>query len=199
MLEFRFHVVMKTVVCHSLLVSAHPLMLTSISIRKVLATDDMTALTELLHAAYTLRAAANLRCRATHQTPFDTASRFAQGQGFVAEISGKPVGTITVRPSNRDSPIAFFREPNTWTFCQFGVLPEFRGAGIGRKLHSTAVSYAAHHGGKKMCLDTAAPAKDLIDMYLRWGYTIVGEADWRPTTNYLSIVMLCDIAGHAKT
>ncbi len=40
-----------------------------------------------------------------------------------------------------------------------------------------------------MALDTAAQAGGLISMYRRWGYEIVGEHDWRPHTNYLSVLM----------
>jgi hypothetical protein len=30
---------------------------------------------------------------------------------------------------------------------------------------------------------------DLIETYRRWGYEIVGEHDWRPTTHHLGVVM----------
>ena len=40
-----------------------------------------------------------------------------------------------------------------------------------------------------MALDTAAPAEGLIKMYRRWGYEIVGTRDWRPFTNYESLVL----------
>ena len=48
-------------------------------------------------------------------------------------------------------------------------------------------------------LDTAAPATDLIDMYVRWGYTVIGECDWRPKTNYLSVVVSRPIAARGAT
>jgi len=37
--------------------------------------------------------------------------------------------------------------------------------------------------------DTAAPAHALIAMYEAWGYKVVGACDWRPDTNYTSVVM----------
>ena len=40
-----------------------------------------------------------------------------------------------------------------------------------------------------MGLDMAAPAANLIAMYERWGYHVVDQADWRPHTNYASVVM----------
>ncbi len=41
-----------------------------------------------------------------------------------------------------------------------------------------------------MALDTAAPALGLISMYKAWGYELAGEHDWRPITNYLSVLMI---------
>jgi hypothetical protein len=56
-------------------------------------------------------------------------------------------------------------------------------------LHQAALDHALAQGGKIMALDTAAPALDLIEMYQRWGYQVVGSSDWRPKTNYLSVLM----------
>jgi hypothetical protein len=40
-----------------------------------------------------------------------------------------------------------------------------------------------------MALHTAQPATTLIAMYQSWGYEVVGTCDWRPQTNYLSVLM----------
>ena len=44
-------------------------------------------------------------------------------------------------------------------------------------------------GATTLALDTAQPATALIAMYVSWGYRVVGECDWRPFTNYPSVVM----------
>ena len=44
-----------------------------------------------------------------------------------------------------------------------------------------------------MALDTAQPATALIAMYESWGYRVVGECDWRPVTNYTSVLMARDL------
>jgi hypothetical protein len=44
-------------------------------------------------------------------------------------------------------------------------------------------------GKVAMLVDTAAPALELIEMYRRWGYEPCGECDWRPLTNYMSVLM----------
>ena len=164
------------------------------AIRSLSPSDDVATLTNLIHSAYAERAASNLRYWATHQTVEDTTKRYRSGQGFVAECDATLVGTLTVRPPMPDSEVPLYRSPDTWTLCQFAVLPAFRGLGIGRRLHDAAIAHAAQNGGRFIALDTAAPATDLIGLYLHWGYSVVGECDWRPHTNYLSIVMSRPIA-----
>lgn len=161
----------------------------SATIRPLSPHDDLTVLTDVIHSAYAKRAANNLRYWATHQTVEDTGERFKSGHGLVAETDAQIVGTLTVRPPKPDSEVSLYREPTTWTLCQFAVLPAFQGFGIGRRLHDAALEHARSNGGSVVALDTAAPATDLIELYLRWGYTLVGDCDWRPHTNYLSVVM----------
>ena len=161
----------------------------AIIVRPLAPRDDMAALTDLIHSAYARHAANNLLFFATRQSVEETARRFSSGHGLVAESGGRLVGTLTVRPPQPDAKVAAYRDPTTWSLCQFAVLPEAQGMGVGHRLHDAAFEYARRHGGRIMALDTAAPATDLIDMYRRWGYTVVGECDWRPQTNYPSVVL----------
>ncbi|MCC6741536.1 MAG: GNAT family N-acetyltransferase [Planctomycetia bacterium] len=158
-------------------------------IRPLRPDDDLAALTDLLHRGYAAHAASGLRFWATHQSVDDTRKRFAQGQGFVAVADGRFVGTITVRPPSPESEVPLFRDPGTWSFGQFTVAPEWAGRGLGRALHDAALAHAASRGARRMALDTAAPADRLIEMYRRWGYRVCGEWDWRPDTNYPSVLM----------
>jgi predicted N-acetyltransferase YhbS len=151
--------------------------------------DDLEQLTALIHAAYAPQAAKGLRYWGTHQSVEDTRKRLASCQGFVAECGGRLVGTITTRPPQPESPTALYRDPHTWTICQFAVAPELKGKGVGRALHDAASAHASQAAARTMALDTAAPALSLIAMYSNWGYALVGEVDWRPHTNYLSVVM----------
>jgi len=163
-------------------------------IREIQAGDDLVVLTALIHAAYAPQASRGLRYWGTHQTVEDTRKRFAMGHGFVAQVGGQFVGTITVRSPQPESPVPLYRSPDTWTIGQFAVHPGMKGKGLGRRLHDHAMRFAHSHGARSMALDTAAPAEGLIDMYRRWGYELAGEADWRPHTNYVSVVMRRQIA-----
>jgi ribosomal protein S18 acetylase RimI-like enzyme len=160
-----------------------------IQIRHVSPTDDLEQITRLIHLAYAQHAAIGLRFWGTHQSVIDTATRFASGQGFVAILDGEYVGTITVRPPQPESTLDLYRDPHTWSICQFAVSPTLKGAGLGKALHRVALAHARQNGGQVMAIDTAAPAERLIAMYRAWGYRPVGEHSWRPHTNYDSVVM----------
>jgi GNAT superfamily N-acetyltransferase len=169
------------------------------TIRPVEPEDDLGRITELIHAAYALHAARGLRYWATYQSQADTAERFASGSGLVAVDGRDYVGTITVRPPRPDSPVALYRQPDVWTVEQFCVAPAWQGSGLGRALHDQAVSIARRAGASCLALDTASAAHALIAMYERWGYQVVGKCDWRPNTNYVSVVMSCGLVERPGT
>jgi len=162
-------------------------------IRECRLPDDLPALTELLHRAYAELAARGLKFVATHQTPETTEKRVKAGRCFVAEANGVILGTITVQRSKPEGRLATYREPTTFIFGQFGVDPTMRGKGIGRALHEQALRFAAANGGTAMALDTAAPARHLIELYSRWGYREVGRHSW-DSTNYESVIMKKDLS-----
>ena len=120
--------------------------------------DDLLALTELLHAAYRPLAESGLYFLATHQTPDVTTRRIARGTCLIAEGEGRLMGTITSIPSSPDHPLPLYREQGLFHFGQFGVHPDFKGRGLGRRLHQAILELARNEGGKIMALDTAASA-----------------------------------------
>ena len=160
--------------------------------------DDGVALTKRLQRAYAPRAARGLRYNATHQTPEVTTRRLFRGHPLVAEVDGAVVGTITVYGPEPESKVALYRDQHTYHFGQFGVEPGTKGRGIGRALHGAAIDYALAQGGRFMGLDTAAPAGDLIAMYLRWGYVVVDRTSWE-STNYESVIMCRALRGGPGT
>ena len=155
----------------------------------------MHALTELIRSAYAPHASHGLRYWGTHQTAEDTAKRFASGTGLVLLDGDRYVGTITLRAPQPESVVSLYRDPGVWTLCQFCVSPAARGLGYGRLLHEHACDLARAAGATTMALDTAQPATGLIAMYESWDYRQVGECDWRPLTNYTSVVMSRTLAG----
>lgn len=164
--------------------------LSSLRCREIRPSDDLAELTDLLHAAYAPLAAKGLRFWATHQTVVDTASRLAEGHGFVGTINDRVIATITVRPPQPQSAVELLREEDTWSFGQFAVHPTHQGHGHGKRLHDFVLQFAVSKGCRRMALDTAEPARSLVEMYQSWGYVRVGHCDWRPHTNYVSVLMV---------
>jgi ribosomal protein S18 acetylase RimI-like enzyme len=160
-----------------------------ILIRPLESNDSLDELTELIRAAYQPHLTSGLRFVGTYQTSDITAKRFASGYGLVAIGDGRLVGTVLVRPPQPTSKAVLYRDPGTWSLGQLAVHPDFKGRGFARALHDAAVDLARSHGAQVIALDTAEPAKELIDLYQRWGYQIVGSVDWRPHTNYESVLM----------
>lgn len=160
-----------------------------VEIREFTQSDDVVTLTHLIHSAYAPHAEYGLRYWGTHQSVDDTRKRISSGTCFLALIDGRVVGTGLFRPPQPQSPVELYRDPQVWTLAQFCVLPEFKGRGIGRAIHDHGLRFVEASGGLTIALDTAEPAKSLIEMYSSWGYKLVGSCDWRPNTNYTSVLM----------
>lgn len=157
-------------------------------IREFRSTDDVEALTALLHRAYAVQAERGLRFSATHQSAEVTRLRIDKGHCFVWEEQGRVVGTICLYPPDPGNALDVYRDPLTWHFGQFGIEPEHKGKGFGKLLHQKVLEVALARGGRWMALDTASPAADLIAMYGRWGYREVARHSWG-TTNYESVIL----------
>lgn len=161
-----------------------------VTIRPFHREDDLERITEVIHRGYAVLAINGLRFWGTHQSPADTLERLNKGAGFLAILEGEIVGTITIRPPDPESEVEFYRHATTWIVNQFAVIPEHAGRGIGSALHNYALEHAMQQGATRVALDTANGAEHLIAMYKRWGYAVVGTCDWRPFTNYESVVMM---------
>jgi len=158
-------------------------------IRELDPSDDLVQITSLIHAAYAPHARSGLRYWGTHQSPEDTAKRFASGRGYLMLESGDCVGTVTLRPPQPNSAVNLYRDTTVWSISQFCVSPNFKSRGYGRILHDYVMDVALSFGAKTLALDTARPAIALISKYESWGYKVVGACDWRPDTNYESVLM----------
>ena len=166
----------------------------ALTVREVSQSDDLVALTALIRAAYAPLAERGLKYWATHQSPEDTAQRFSRGQGFVGLIGGEIVATIALSRPDPDSKVELLRNSQTWSFGQFAVAPTYKKRGYGRQIHDFALGRAAAFGCEVMALHTAQPASHLIEMYRLWGYREAGTCDWRPHTNFLSVLMTCQVS-----
>ncbi|MFN2614680.1 MAG: GNAT family N-acetyltransferase [Actinomycetota bacterium] len=147
---------------------------------RALDTSEVSALTDLLHRAYAPLAARGLRYLASHQDEETTRRRIEGGSCIVAVDGAVIVGSITWHPPGPDG---------VATFQQFCVEPGYQRRGIATMLLDDAERRARAAGAKAFSCDTAEPATDLIAWYERRGYAVTGVADYRPVTNYPSVVL----------
>lgn len=157
-------------------------------IRKFSADDSLSRLTELLHNAYADLGARGMNFTAVDQTDEVTAARIATGECFVAVKNTILVGTITVYLPEAAADHEYFRLPHVAKAGQLAVLPQQQRAGIGSRLLQTAEDWARANQFRELALDTAIPAHELLALYTRRGYVIVGNAQW-PGKTYASVVM----------
>ena len=150
--------------------------------------DDIDALTRLLHRAYAPLAAAGMQFLASHQDAAVTRRRADEGETIVAEDGATIVGTITVVSAAATGGSPFYDRPDVASVGQFAVEPALQGRGIGRMLLQFAEQRATEQGVGTLALDTSEHATELIARYERWGFRFVEHARWS-VVNYRSVVM----------
>ncbi|GJE95613.1 GNAT family N-acetyltransferase [Phanerochaete sordida] len=102
-----------------------------------------------------------------------------RSQGFDDFLKNLPSGTLAwwreflpAYAAVSDATIGFGVKKASWTMNSFGVLPEFRGRGIGRALLEAGEALAREDG---IPMIFEAEQKRNIAMYQHFGYSIVGE------------------------
>jgi GNAT superfamily N-acetyltransferase len=150
--------------------------------------DSLPEITLLLHRAYARLAAMSLNFVATRQDDLTTAHRLSLGEGYVALLDGKIVGTITLKAPGTTHGCEWYDRKDVSVFNQFAVDPELQNQGLGSKMLDFVERRAKDLGASELALDTAEGAKHLIEYYEKRGYRVVGFVDWEPT-NYVSVVM----------
>lgn len=148
--------------------------------------DSLEEITTLLHRAYRALGQAGLNFTAVDQSVEHTAERLDGALAWVAEEDSKLVG-IAVAHLDQGTPL--YRIPATWILGPLAVEPGSQGRGIASRLHEAILESLRSQGVRQIALDTAEPAKDLIDLYSSWGYRRVGSVQWQGKT-YRSALML---------
>jgi ribosomal protein S18 acetylase RimI-like enzyme len=159
-----------------------------ISIRELRPDDSVTAITDLLRAAYAPLAAMGFKYLATHQDEATTRQRLQSGISIVAEMDGSIVGTVTVRAPEAESRCAWYLQPDVWSFGQFAVRTDLQRNGLGEKLMHAIEQRALQHGATELALDTAEGATHLVRWYERLGFRFIQHVSWEEA-NYISVVM----------
>lgn len=138
---------------------------------------DIPDVTKLVNAAYRELADMGLNYTATYQNDDKTKERISNGRCFVLiDDANRIIGTILITIEN------YFTNNNTAYLGQLGVLPEFKKKGLGTKLMEFCENLIKEEGFSGVQLDTAIPAKHLVEWYQRRGYQIVGQEHYEGKT-----------------
>lgn len=165
-----------------------PVMDETLVIRPLAASDSMTELTQLLHRAYRRLADMGLRYMATHQDEDVTRTRVAQGTCLLALSGNRMCGTILFRDQNQTTGCPWYDRPEVASLGQFAVDPAVQAKGLGLQLLKRVEEMALLGGAREIALDTAEPARHLVEWYSRLGYRFVEYAQWTHT-NYRSVIL----------
>ncbi len=150
--------------------------------------DDLQALTDLLHRAYAPLAAAGMRFVASFQDVEVTRQRVSAGEAIVGVEAGQIIATITLKAPGTTQGSPFFKRPDVASVGQFAVAPEHQHRGIGMVLGAMAEQRAQELGARYLALDTSERATHLIALYEAHGFRQVEHVQWEGL-NYRSVVM----------
>lgn len=177
---------------------------TGLPIRPLAVTDDLVALTALIHRAYAPLGAAGMNFTAVDQTLEQTRFRVEHGHCLVAEQSGRVVGTLTLDQAY-DPNLHGWARATPWFFRQdvmhlhqLAVEPALQVQGIGSALLAAAEQAARKRGARALALDTALPAEHLLAFYRRHGFAEVAQVQW-DGKHYRSTVMLKALSAPSTT
>lgn len=169
---------------------AEPMDVSELRIRSLAPDDSFEELTALLHAAYAHLAEMGLRYVATYQSADTTRRRAAQGECYVVPDGERLVATATLVPPGpwTGHGPELYGLPGIAKVEQFGVHPDWQRRGLGSRLLDFVEARAKRLGAVETALDTAEGAAHLIRWYRLRGYQPAGSYDWRPHTNYRSLL-----------
>jgi GNAT superfamily N-acetyltransferase len=162
----------------------------AIAIRPIGPDDSIEELTALLHRSYAVLGDMGLNYTAVDQSAEVTRKRLAHGIGLAAvDAQGRIVGTVLFHsPERSDGGSPWLARPEVAHFGQLAVEPALQRRGIGARLMQAVEDKARAAGATELALDTAEPAKHLIDWYARRGYRFIEYAQWRGK-RYRSVIM----------
>lgn len=159
-----------------------------ITIRRIVPTDSLEELTNLLHRAYQAQVKMGLQPLAGRQDVETTRKRALNGECYLAFDGPRIVGTILFHEVEDAKGPPWFQRKDVDSFSQFGVDPDLQGRGVGQRLLDVVERRAIECGAKELGLSMAEPDAGLMQFYLRRGYRFVEHWQW-PYTNYRSAIL----------
>jgi ribosomal protein S18 acetylase RimI-like enzyme len=138
--------------------------------------DDASQIRTLVNQAYKELADMGLNYTAATQDEATTLERMTKGRTFVLIHNKQVVGTILFYEENH------FTKKKSAYLGQFAISPELKRSGLGSIVMDFCEQLANDEKYESIQLDTAKPAKHLVEWYQRRGYKVVGEMHWEGKT-----------------
>jgi GNAT superfamily N-acetyltransferase len=161
----------------------------NIEIRLLEESDSIHDLTSLINRAYKRLADMGLRYVATWQDDDITQERIKGTECWVGILDGRIVATALLRDWEHSNGTPWYERPDVAVLGQFAVEPDVQGMGIGSAMLRHVENRAHETGASELALDTAESADHLIKWYEKRGYRFIDYVDWRPLTNYRSVIL----------
>lgn len=155
-------------------------------LRALAPSDDLAALTDLLHQSYAPLGARGLNYTAVDQTVEVTRQRVSAGLCIVAEAGCDLIGTATLSQPRAGSVPEYARMP---CVNQVAVAPDWQGRGLGNALMQHVEQQALDEGWREVGVDTAEPATHLVHWYERRGYRVTNRTRWNGK-HYDSLILV---------
>lgn len=117
-------------------------------IRPLSSADSLQGLTSLLHRAYERVGEMGLNYTTVDRSVEVTAERIAGGPCYIAEMDGRLVGTIVVKPTEAQSECEYITRSGVAAAQQFVVDPDAQGRGLERALLQACEAWARARGSR---------------------------------------------------
>lgn len=142
-----------------------------------LATEkDVSGIRTLVNESYKELADMGLNYTASYQDDEETKKRMAHGRTFILLSGSEIVGSILFHEKN------YFTEKRSAYISQFAIASKLKRQGLGSIMLDFCEQLANDEKYESIQLDTAKPAKHLIEWYTGRGYKPVGEKHWEGKT-----------------
>jgi GNAT superfamily N-acetyltransferase len=125
--------------------------------------DDAQLIADMTRAAWAGKVAAT--SSGHRETAALVSEQLRQGGAFILLADHQPVGSVRWLPVDSQSPIA-------WEMLRMGLLPDFRGHGLSRKLLEAVFDHASKHAIDELRLAVRADQSRLVDLYAAYGFAI---------------------------
>lgn len=137
---------------------------------------DVPNIRVLVNSAYKELGDLGLNYTGTYQDEQTTRERMSAGRSYLLEKEGQLIGTVLLHKENH------FTRKNSAYVSQLAVTPSLKNRGYGSLFMDLCEDLARKEGYQSIQLDTAKPAKRLVDWYVKRGYRIVGAVRWAGKT-----------------